>query len=96
MTVWRFRNQNNFNLKSIEYFRKRRQEQAKNIVFRNNIIQSTKRKNYIDEYDRISGALSHDNQLTGLQNINFNKRKQELKTMVKNSLYNPIHEIYNK
>ena len=39
---------------------KKRKEQHESVQYRHDIIQANKRQNYINEYDRIDGILSHN------------------------------------
>lgn len=82
---------------------KHREDQAKSIEFRRNLLERQRRANYINEYDRIKGALESGT-VQGLHVDLFKKRQDDLKKLAKHSLnpsmypdvYPSRHEIFNK
>ena len=73
---------------------RKRELQAKNIAFRRHILESQKRSNYINEYERILGMLATKT-LNGLQKKLLESRKKTLKQLANESLYPGRHDIYN-
>jgi len=73
---------------------RKRELQAKNITFRRHILESQKRSNYINEYERVLGMLSTKT-LNGLQKKNLEARKKTLKQLANESCYPGRHDIYN-
>ena len=66
------------------------------IQYRNDIIASTNRLNYINEYDRIAGILHHSVTHGHIDHNRLLHRQAELKMLHEQS-YNPtMHEISRK
>jgi len=83
--------------KRIEQFKERVENHVQNIDRRNKWLEATKRKNYIQEYDRIRGILSvlnKDRNAIGIQNLK--DRMAHLRSMAQMSLEENQHPIYTK
>ena len=72
---------------------KHREHQAARINFRKNLLESQKRSNYMNEYDRLRGALA-----SGLVKEPFkryiNQRKGTLKELASESIHGKKHTIF--
>ena len=75
---------------------KKRKEQHESVQLRHDIIQHDKRQNYINEYDRINGYLSHNITHGHISYEHLTKRKERLKELFEDSFENALHELYNK
>ena len=63
---------------------------------RQDMIQANKRQNYINEYDRINGMLSHNITHGHISHDHLTKRKEKLKDLFEQSFKDQMHELYNK
>ena len=72
---------------------KHRERQAASIKFRKNLLESQKRSNYMNEYDRLRGALA-----SGLVNEPskkyINERMGKLKELASQSIHGKKHSIF--
>jgi len=66
------------------------------LQLRHDIIQATKRQNYINEYDRINGELSHNITHGHISHARLTARKDILKELFIQSFKPQMHELYNK
>ena len=81
--------------KRLEQLREKVQNHVQNIQRRNQWLEATKRKNYIQEYDRLHGALSvlnKDRNAIGIKNLQ--DRMSHLRDLAHASLEGSSHEIY--
>ena len=78
------------NNKLIDEMKKKRANIVSSVEFRNDILESQKRVNYMNEFDRLQGAKS----LPGL-NQNAKNRMKELQSMARSSLKGNTHRIYS-
>ena len=73
---------------------KHREHQAASIKFRKNVLKSQKRSNYMNEYDRLRGALA-----SGLvkepSKKYINERMGKLKELASESLHGVKHPIFD-
>ena len=73
---------------------KHREHQAANINFRKNLLESQKRSNYMNEYDRLRGALA-----SGLvkepSKKYINERMGKLKELASESIHGKQHPIFH-
>ena len=60
--------------------------------FRRNILESQKRNNYRNEYDRITGALQNRN-ITPAEARNLRNRRKDLKKLAKQSVNPHQHPV---
>ena len=60
--------------------------------FRKNILESQKRNNYRNEYDRITGALQNKN-ITPAEARNLKNRRKDLKKLAKQSVNPHQHPV---
>jgi len=96
------RNKTNFNKRDavLHEINRHRENQASNIKFRKNVLESQKRTNYINEYDRLRGSLTSMN--SGLVKHaptirHINERLNKLKDLADESINGKEqHEIYHK
>ena len=95
------RNKTNFNKRDavLHEINRHRENQASNIKFRKNVLESQKRTNYINEYGRLRGSLTSMN--SGLVKHaptirHINERLGKLKDLADESLNGKEHEIYHK
>ena len=70
--------------------KKKREDIASSVQFRNDVLESQKRVNYQNEFDRLQGSKK----LSGL-NPNVKSRMQELQKKAKQSLKGETHRIYS-
>ena len=70
--------------------KKKREDIASSVQFRNDVLESQKRVNYQNEFDRLQGS----NKLSGL-NPNVKSRMQELQKKARQSLKGDTHRIYS-
>ena len=71
-----------------------RENQASSIKFRNNVLESQKRANYVNEYDRLRGALS--SKLVSEPSIkHINERMGKLKELASESIHGKKHPIFD-
>ncbi len=75
---------------------KKRKEQHESIQLRHDIINAVKRQNYINEYDRINGYLSHNITHGHISHAHLTARKERLKELFHESFEDAVHEINNK
>ena len=71
-----------------------RARQSESVNFRRNLLESQYRKNYIHEYEKIVGILSTQRLLHLPENQHLKKRKEELKSLAKQSVNPQLHEIF--
>ena len=77
--------------KLISELPEKREKIKAQIEFRNNILESQKRVNYKNEFDRLQGAK----RISGLD-VNAKTRMKELQTKARQSLKGePAHRIYS-
>jgi len=83
--------------KRIEQFKEKVENHVQNIDRRNKWLEATKRKNYIQESDRIRGTLSvlnKDRNAIGIQNLK--DRMAHLRTLAQTSLEERKRPTYTK
>ena len=89
------RNKTNFNKRDavLHEINRHRENQASSIKFRKNVLESQKRANYVNEYDRLRGAM-----LSGLvresSNKYINERMGKLKELASESIHGKQHSIF--
>ena len=71
-------------------------ERVASVQLRHDMIQANKRQNYINEYDRINGILSHNIAHGHVSHDHLTKRKDKLKDLFEQSFKEQMHELYNK
>ena len=81
---------------NIEKILRKHRNKVASLQFRHDILQATKRQNYINEYDRINGELSNDITHGHVSHAHLAARKQKLKEIFHESFEEALHEIYNK
>ena len=73
---------------------KHREHQAASIKFRKNVLKSQKRSNYMNEYDRLRGALA-----SGLvkepSKKYINERMGKLKELASESIHGVKHQVFH-
>ena len=75
---------------------KMHRESIASVQLRHDMIQANKRQNYINEYDRINGMLSHNITHGHISHDHLTKRKEKLKDLFEQSFKDQMHELYNK
>ena len=96
LNAFSHRNHTNFNKRDavLHEIQRHRENQASSIKFRKNMLESQKRANYKNEYDRLRGALT-----TGLVRETskryINQRMGRLKELASESVNGVKHEIFN-
>ena len=83
--------------KRIEELKERVDNHVQNIERRNKWLEASKRKNYVQEYDRIRGTLSvlnKDRNAIGIQNLK--DRMAHLRSLAQESLEEHKHPIFTK
>ena len=78
------------NNKLIAEMKKKRANNVSSVEIRNDILESQKRVNYMNEFDRLQGAKK----LTALD-PNVKKRMQDLQKKARQSLKGDTHRIYS-
>ena len=90
------RNTTNFSKRDavLHEINRHRENQASSIKFRNNALESQKRANYVNEYDRLRGAM-----LTRLvqesSNKYINERMGKLKELASESIHGKKHDVFS-
>ena len=74
---------------------KKKKEQHESVQYRHDIIQANKRQNYMNEYDRINGILSHNIAHGHVSHEHLTNRKNRIKELFDESFENKKHELYN-
>ena len=70
-------------------------ERVASVQLRHDMIQANIRQNYINEYDRINGMLSHNITRGHISHDHLTKRKDKLKDIFQQSFKEQMHELYN-
>ena len=89
------RNKTNFSKRDavLHEINRHRENQASSIKFRKNVLESQKRANYVNEYDRLRGAM-----LTGLVRESskkyINERMGKLKELASESIHGKKHDVF--
>ena len=78
------------NNKLMEEMKKKRANIVSSVQFRNELLESQKRINYMNEFDRLRGAKK----LSALD-PNVKNRLKDLQTMARSSLKGNTHSIYS-
>ena len=90
------KNKTNFSKRDavLHEINRHRENQASSIKFRKNVLESQKRVNYVNEYDRLRGAMS-----SGLvreeSNKYINERMGKLKELASESIHGKKHPIFH-
>jgi len=71
-------------------------ERVASVQLRHDMIQANIRQNYINEYDRINGVLSHNITHGHISYDHLTKRKDKLTELFQQSFKEQMHELYNK
>ena len=80
------------NLTDIE---QKRAHAVSSVKYRDDLLKHQQRSNYINEYDRLKGEIER-RRVRGLQSVTLKNRQSDLKQLAKQSLNEPIHDIYKK
>ena len=70
-------------------------ERVASAQLRHDMIQANKRQNYLNEYDRINGILSHNIAHGHVSHEHLTNRKNRIKELFDESFENKKHELYN-
>ena len=81
---------------NIETILRKHKTKVASLQLRHDIIQATKRQNYINEYDRINGYLSHNITHGHVSHAHLTARKETLKELFQQSFKPQMHELYSK
>ena len=94
------RNKTNFSKRDavLHEINRHRENQASSIKFRKNVLESQKRANYVNEYDRLMGKLTSLN--SGLVKDaptikNINERMGKLKELASESIHGKKHYVFH-
>ncbi len=68
---------------------KKYQNTSANIMFRKNVLESQKRSNFMNEYDRITGIINA--KVHGLNEMRLENRKEQLREMAHLSLHGNVN-----
>ena len=71
----------------------KRERIAASVKYRDDLLKTQQRSNYINEYDRLRGEIER-RRVRGLLSINLKNRQSDLKKLAKQSLDVPTHDIY--
>ena len=90
------RNKTNFSKRDsvLHEINRHRENQASSIKFRKNLLESQKRSNYVNEYDRLRGSL-HSGLVKDAPTIkHINLRMGRLKELASESIHGKKHDIF--
>ena len=90
------RNKTNFSKRDsvLHEINRHRENQASSIKFRKNLLESQKRSNYVNEYDRLRGSL-HSGLVKDAPTIkHINLRMGKLKELASESIHGKKHYIF--
>ncbi len=73
---------------------KHRERQAESITFRKKVLESQKRANYVNEYDRLRGVLSSGLVKDAPSKKHINQRMGRLKELASESIHGKKHMIF--
>ena len=91
------RNKTNFSKRDavLHEINRHRERQASSIKFRKNVLENQKRANYVNEYDRLRGAM-----LSGLvresSKTYINERMGKLKELASESIHGVKHPVFHE
>ena len=93
------RNKTNFSKRDavLHEINRHRENQASSIKFRKNVLESQKRANYVNEYDRLMGKLTSLNSglVKDAPSIKYiNERMGKLKELASESIHGKKHSIF--
>jgi len=89
------RNKTDFNKRDsiLHEIQKHREHQSTSLTFRRNVLESQKRANYRNEYDRLRGAM-HAGLVKETSNKHINERMGRLKDLASESIHGYKHDLY--
>ena len=90
------RNKTNFSKRDsvLHEINRHRENQASSIKFRKNLLESQKRSNYVNEYDRLRGSL-HSGLVKDAPTIkHINLRMGKLKELASESIHGVKHDVF--
>ena len=90
------RNNTNFSKRDavLHEINRHRENQASSIKFRKNLLESQKRSNYVNEYDRLRGSL-HSGLVKDAPTIkHINLRMGKLKELASESIHGKKHDVF--
>ena len=90
------RNKTNFSKRDavLHEINRHRENQASSIKFRKNLLESQKRSNYVNEYDRLRGSL-HSGLVKDAPSIKYiNERMGKLKELASESIHGKKHDVF--
>ena len=90
------RNKTNFSKRDamLHEINRHRENQASSIKFRKNLLESQKRSNYVNEYDRLRGSL-HSGLVKDAPTIkHINLRMGKLKELASESIHGKKHNVF--
>ena len=90
------RNKTNFNKRDavLHEIHRHRENQATRIKFRNNILESQKRANYKNEYDRLRGVMTTGLVKDATSKKYINERMGRLKELASESIHGKGHAVF--
>ena len=91
------RNKTNFSKRDavLHEINRHRENQASSIKFRKNLLESQKRANYVNEYDRLRGSL-HSGLVKDAPTIkHINLRMGKLKELASESIHGVKHDVFH-
>ena len=94
------RNKTNFSKRDavLHEINRHRENQASSIKFRKNLLESQKRANYVNEYDRLRGKLTSLNSglVKDAPSIKYiNERMGKLKELASESIHGVKHDVFH-
>ena len=81
-----------FNLTDIE---QKRAHAVSSVKYRHDLLNNQQRGTYINEYDRLKGEIER-RRVRGLQSVTLKNRQSDLTKLAKQSLKEPMHDIYKR
>ena len=90
------RNTTNFNKRDavLHEIHRHREHQATSTTFRNNILESQKRANYKNEYDRLRGVMTAGLVTDATPKKYINERMGRLKELASESIHGKQHAVF--
>ena len=91
------RNKTNFSKRDsvLHEINRHRENQASSIKFRKNLLESQKRSNYVNEYNRLRGSL-HSGLVKDAPTIkHINLRMGKLEELASESIHGVKHDVFN-
>ena len=96
LSAFSHRNKTNFNKRDavLHEIQRHRENKAASITFRKNVLESQKRTNYQNEYDRLRGIMTSGLVRDALSKKHINQRMGKLKELASESIHGKVHQVF--